>query len=235
MKTVAHIVPGRMWMASADPDAGSDLVAEDERDSSLSRPRRGPSKLLLWLAFAALVVLFGLLSGRLLVRDNPQKSDVIVVLAGDSFDERYRHGMELLRAGYGKHMFIDINSEHHYFGRRETDYAAEFLERDTGDMRPFVSVCPFAEDSTVSESRYVAACLEPVLPRKVLLVTSDFHTARALSVFRHRLPQYEWSVAAAKDPDMFGVKWWQRREWAKTTLLEWLKVGWWNVVDRWRT
>jgi hypothetical protein len=178
--------------------------------------------------------LFALLAGRVLVRDDPQKSDVIVVLAGDSFDERYGLGMQLLRAGYGKHMFIDINSEHHYFGRREAEYAAEYLDRDTGDMRSFVSVCPFAEDSTVSESRYVATCLEPLHPHKVLLVTSDFHTARALSVFRHRLPQYEWSIAAAKDPDMFGVKWWQRREWAKTTLLEWLKVTWWNLVDRWR-
>lgn len=221
-------------MQRLDIDPGTDTATQAPTTTSVSRTRRVPSKLVVWLAFAALLVVFGLLAARLLVRDAPQKSDVIVVLAGDSFDERYNRGMGLLRAGYGQHMFIDVNSEHHLFGRRMTDYAAEFLDRDTGDMRPFVSVCPFAEDSTVTESRYVAACLGPMQAHKVLLVTSDFHSARALSVFKHRLPQYEWSVAAATDPDMFGIKWWQRREWAKTTLLEWLKVAWWNVIDRWR-
>jgi uncharacterized SAM-binding protein YcdF (DUF218 family) len=67
-----------------------------------------------------------------------------------------------------------------------------------------------------------------------LLVTSDWHTMRARSIFRHRLPQYHWSVAAAKDPRLFGVRWWHRREWAKITFNEWLKVIWWNAVDRWR-
>lgn len=227
-------MPGGIWMASGEVETDSDSTTDVPRGTTTVRARRGPSKLLVWLAFLALIFVFAALAGRLLVRDNPQKSDVIVVLAGDSFDERYNLGMKLLRSGYATHMFIDVNSEHHYFGRRETDYAAEFLERDTGDMKPFVSVCPFAEDSTVSESRYVASCLAPLHPHKVLLVTSDFHTGRALSILRHRLPQYEWSVAAARDPDMFGIKWWQRREWAKTTLLEWLKVVWWNVVDRWR-
>jgi DUF218 domain len=227
-------MPGMIWMASGDPGPGSDTTTQVSRSATATRSARRPSKLLIWLAFAALVVLFGLLAGRLLVRDSPQKSDVIVVLAGDSFDERYTRGMALLRAGYGQHLFIDINSEYHYFGRREIDYATEFLARDAGDMRPFVSVCPFADDSTVGESRYVATCLKPLHPHKVLLVTSDFHSARALSVFKNRLPQYEWSVAAARDPDMFGVRWWQRREWAKTTLLEWMKVTWWNLVDRWR-
>lgn len=221
-------------MQTLDIDRGTDKTTQAPPITSVSRTRRVPSKLVVWLAFAALLVVFALLAGRLLVRDAPQKSDVIVVLAGDSFDERYNRGMGLLRAGYAQHMFIDVHSDRHYFGRRDTEYAAEFLDRDAGDMRSFVSVCAFAEDSTVSESKYVAACLAPLHPRKVLLATSDFHTARALSVFKHRLPQYEWSVAAATDPDMFGIKWWQRREWAKTTLLEWLKVAWWNVIDRWR-
>jgi hypothetical protein len=199
-----------------------------------SRRLRRPAKLTVLLGLTALFAAFALSAGRLLVRDRPTKSDVIVVLAGDSFDERYNRGMELLRLGYAKHLFLDVASDHHYFGRLPTEIAAEFIERDTHDMRGFVSVCPFAEDSTVSEAKYVGRCLGPLHAGKVLLVTSDWHTARALSVFKSRLPQYEWSVAAARDPDMFGVEWWRRREWAKTTLLEWLRVAWWNVIDRWR-
>jgi len=109
-----------------------------------------------------------------------------------------------------------------------------FLQQEAKEMAPQVSVCSFEEDSTLTETGYVGKCLEPFHPANVLLVTSDWHTARARSVFKHRLPQYRWSVAAAKDPRLFGTKWWRRREWAKTTFQEWLKVIWWNGIDRWR-
>ncbi len=33
---------------------------------------------------------------------------------------------------------------------------------------------------------------------------------------------------------VFGTRWWHRREWAKITFNEWLKVVWWNAVDRLR-
>jgi DUF218 domain len=234
MKTIANVVPAGLWMGSGQSGAHPETATPTPGTSAGVRRVRRPAKLLALLAVAGLLLAFALTAGRLLVRDSPQKSDVIVVLAGDSFDDRYNHGMELLRAGYAKQMFLDVASDRHYFGRLQTEIATEFIQKDAGDMRGFVSVCPFAEDSTVSEAKYVAICLEPLHPRKVLLVTSDWHTARALSVFNNRLPQYEWSVAAAKDAGMFGVLWWRRREWAKTTLAEWLRVTWWNVVDRWR-
>jgi len=177
---------------------------------------------------------FLLLAGHALVTDHPEKSDVIVVLAGDSIDQRYRHGMELLRAGYGRRLFLDASSDSNYFGHTPAEYAAGFLKEDAHELEPFVSVCPFEEDSTITETLYVAKCLEQFHPQRILLVTSDFHTARALSIFAHRLPQYQWSVAAAKDGRLFGERWWQHREWAKIVFLEWLKVAWWNVVDRWR-
>ena len=68
----------------------------------------------------------------------------------------------------------------------------------------------------------------------MLIVTSDYHTRRAMTIFRHHLSQYQFSVAAARDPSRFGDAWWTNREWAKVTLDEWLKLLWWEVVDRWR-
>ena len=179
-------------------------------------------------------LLFARFAGRMLIRDHPEKSDVIVVLAGDSQDERYHRGMELLRAGYARHLLLDASSDSRYFGHPPAEYAEAFLRQDAKDMAAQVSVCAFEEDSTLTETGYVGKCLEPYHPAHVLLVTSDWHTARALSVFQHRLPQYQWSVAAAKDPRMFGTRWWRRREYAKTTFQEWLKVIWWNAIDRWR-
>ena len=182
------------------------------------------------------LLLFARFAGRILVRDHPEKSDVIVVLAGDSQDERYRRGMELLRAGYARHLLLDASSDSRYFGHTPAEYAEAFLREDAKnkDMASQVSVCAFELDSTLTETGYVGKCLEPFHPTNVLLVTSDWHTMRARSIFEHKLPQYHWSVAAAKDPRLFDVRWWHRREWAKITFNEWLKVIWWNVVDRWR-
>ena len=68
---------------------------------------------------------------------------------------------------------------------------------------------------------------------KILLVTSDFHTRRALDTFSRELPNYNFSIAAAYDSREFGVQWWQHRQWAKTNLLEFCKLVWWELVERW--
>ena len=198
------------------------------------RRRKPSAKRILLLLLLLVLLIFARFAGSLLVRDHPEKSDVIVVLAGDSQDERYRRGMELLRAGYARHLLLDASSDSHYFGHTPAEYAEAFLRENAHEMAPQVSVCAFELDSTLTETGYVGKCLESFHPTNVLLVTSDWHTMRARSIFRHRLPQYHWSVAASQDPRLFGVRWWHRREWAKITFNEWLKVIWWNVVDRWR-
>ncbi len=63
------------------------------------------------------------------------------------------------------------------------------------------------------------------------MVTSDYHTRRALSIFRHELPQYQFSVAAAHDPQQFGISWWKHRQWAKLNFDEWIRAVWWYGVD----
>src|SRR2546428_12240765 len=70
--------------------------------------------------------------------------------------------------------------------------------------------------------------------KKCVAVTSDYHTRRAVVIFRHEIPRLNFSVAAAHAPREFGVNWWQHREWAKTNFNEWMKLVWWEAVDRWR-
>ena len=67
-------------------------------------------------------------------------------------------------------------------------------------------------------------------------LSSQFiHTRRALSIFRARLPQYQWSVAASSWPANAAEHWWKHRWWAKTVIDEWEKYLWWELVDRWRS
>jgi hypothetical protein len=40
-------------------------------------------------------------------------------------------------------------------------------------------------------------------------------------------------VAAAYDDAQFGAPWWKHRQWAKTNVDEWLRMFWWQAVDRW--
>ena len=209
--------------------------AQPAPPNSIARVHRWASRRNIFLLLLLAFLLFARFAGSMLVRDRPEKSDVIVVLAGDSQDERYRRGMELLRAGYARHLLLDASSDSRYFGHTPAEYAEAFLKQDAKEMSSQVSVCAFEEDSTLTETGYVGKCLEPFHPANVLLVTSDWHTMRAqLNLQCTNLPQYHWSVAAAKDPRLFGTRWWRRREWAKITFNEWLKVVWWNCIDRWR-
>jgi hypothetical protein len=62
---------------------------------------------------------------------------------------------------------------------------------------------------------------------------SDYHTRRALRIFTKEAPNHSFSIAAAYDPREFGVQWWRHREWSKTNLYEWMRLTWWELIDRW--
>lgn len=172
-------------------------------------------------------------TGHFLVIDQPVKADVIVVLAGDRNDRRFFRGLELLRNRYATRMLVDANSDMIFFGRTPAALEDQLI-RSLALSPDQVGVCPTQGDSTDEETRYVAQCLGPDRIGSVLIVTSDFHTRRALSIFKSRLPKYQWSVAACRDDSVFQPDWWRRREWAKTAFMEWTKLIWWEAVDRWR-
>jgi len=195
-------------------------------------------KRLLAIIFAVvvlLVVIWFVESGGQLIINDPKKSDAIVVLAGSEADARYWRGLELLRAGDAPHLVVDVDDGVIY-GHSLANLARDFVTRTAGPNAPQVSVCPIEGDSTKDEAPQVDACLHGLQPppQSVLLVTDGYHTRRALSIFRNRLPQYRWSAAASEDPATFGQPWWKNREWAKTYLTESEKLLWWELFDRWR-
>jgi len=96
-----------------------------------------------------------------------------------------------------------------------------------------VSICPIDGLSTKAESKDAEKCLVRAGASSVLIVTSDFHTRRALCIFRRALPGHDYSVAAATNQEQFGVRWWTHRQWAKTFLEEWMRFIWWKTVDQW--
>jgi uncharacterized SAM-binding protein YcdF (DUF218 family) len=170
-------------------------------------------------------------AGRFLVVDQPQPSDAILVLAGET-GVRPARALELLHQGMAPRVILDVEVRDVLYGQP----LAELAQRYANSLpeRERISICPITGLSTYAETDDVNHCLEARGVHTVLIVTSASHTRRALRIFRHRLPHYQFSVAAAQDPTHFGISWWSNREWAKTTFDEWAKLTWWEVVDRWR-
>jgi len=168
--------------------------------------------------------------GKFLVINQPRKSDMIVVLAGET-DRRPARGLELLAQGYAPRMILDVPADTKLYQWDQAELARKYVEGLP--QASLITVCPIYGHSTRDETEDVSRCLQGVSVRRILLVTSDFHTRRALSIFSRVLPA-DYSVAAAFDDREFGVQWWRHREWAKTNLGEWTKFIWWELVDRWR-
>ena len=183
------------------------------------------------LLIAVLLVTFAFSAGRILVVDAAEPSDLILVLAGET-DRRPARALELLHQGFGRRVLIDVPADSKIYDVSQLDVAVNYIHRlpDSASVR----VCPIVGLSTREETHDVEKCLTPDDGSRILIVTSDFHTRRALSIFRHELPGKTFSVAAAHEPTEFGFRWWTHRQWAKTFVAEWTKVIWWNCIDRWR-
>jgi uncharacterized SAM-binding protein YcdF (DUF218 family) len=188
-----------------------------------------------WIRLLIVVILIAVLLGRqaarFLVVDNRQKSDAIVVLAGET-SVRPALGVELLRTQMGSRLFLDAEAAEQIFDQPLTEIAQRYINSLPESKQ--ISVCSIVGLSTAAETSDVARCIGSTGAHRVLIVTSDYHSRRALMIFSRRLPQYQWSIAAAHNPAAFGDAWWTHRQWAKTTFDEWTKLVWWEAVDRWK-
>jgi hypothetical protein len=173
-------------------------------------------------------------AGSFLVLDNPTRSDIIVVLSGGNGDTRFLHALNLLQSNYSQELIYDAPDKVEY-GRNSSDLAREYIQTIAREVVSHLHVCSFKGGSTLLELHEVANYVHTVAPcaKTAIIVTSNYHSRRALSIAQHALPEYSWSVAAAPDVQ-FGVAWWKHREWAKTTFTEWQKLCWWMIIDRYK-
>ncbi len=179
---------------------------------------------------AGMLVAFAMDAGRMLVVDDPQPSDLILVLAGET-ERRPERALQLLDQGYGRRVVMDVPAAAKIYDSTQVELAEKYVRGLP--QAASVRICPIEGLSTRDEVHDVEKCLAGEEARRVLIVTSDFHTRRALNIFREEVPGKSFSVAAAKDETQFGTRWWTHRQWAKTCLDEWMKVVWWTAVDRW--
>jgi uncharacterized SAM-binding protein YcdF (DUF218 family) len=169
-------------------------------------------------------------SGKFLVIDDPQRADAMVVLAGET-DRRPARALQLLNEDYAPRIVLDVPADALVYGSTYSQLAQNWANAQPQSKA--IRVCAIHGLSTKAEAVEAAQCLHQEGARSVLIVTSDYHTRRALSEFQKEAPDFTFHVAAAYDPTQFGVRWWQHRQWAKMNLDEWLRLLWWECVDRW--
>lgn len=187
-------------------------------------------KLQVGLLLLLLGVVLAAFSGKYLIVNQPEKSDAILVLAGET-DQRPARGLELMGQGYAPIVIIDVPATEKIYQWTLTELAEKYAA--SLSQAPAVTICPIVGLSTREEANDALGCIRQAGGHRVLLVTSDYHTRRALSIYRTRFPGLTFSVAAAYDSTQFGAQWWRHRQWAKTYVDEWLRLLWWEAVERW--
>jgi DUF218 domain len=183
------------------------------------------------MALAGLCGALAVKAGDFLIVDAPRPSDVILVLAGET-DRRPQRALELLAQGYGKRIVLNVPTNAKLYEYTQIQLAEKYIQ-DLPQAQS-ISICPIEGLSTKEESKGAEKCLQREGAKSVLIVTSDFHTRRALEIFQREFPAYWYSVAAARNDEEYGGRWWTHRQWAKTFVDECLRFIWWKVIDQWR-
>ncbi len=196
----------------------------------MTRARRAAWPIVI-LCLVGFLLILAAKAGDFLIVDAPRPSDAILVLAGET-DRRPQRALELLAKGYGKTIVLNVPTNAKIYEFTQIDLAQKYVQ--DLPQAAYIAVCPIDGLSTKEESKDAEKCLQDVGAKSVLIVTSDFHTRRALEVFRREFPGRAYSVAAARNDEGFGTRWWTRRQWAKTFVDEWLRLIWWKAVDQWR-
>jgi uncharacterized SAM-binding protein YcdF (DUF218 family) len=164
--------------------------------------------------------------GYALVHDeSPGKADIAVVLAGDAYGRRILKGGELVRAGYVPAVLV--SGPRTAYGQHESDLAIPFVVRQGFPAEWFIAF-PNSSLSTRDEAAAVLGELRRRNVKSFLLVTSDYHTARARRLYltvEHASgggPQFR--TVAATDEYFHANSWWRSREGQKIAFFEWSKT-----------
>src|ERR1700746_3072079 len=149
---------------------------------------------LVLIAILLSILILSTTSGRFLVLNDLEQADVIVVLAGET-NYRPARGLQLLSQNYAPRMLLDVPVRDVIYDRSLIEIAKSYVAK--APQSSSIEICTVVGLSTQGETQARARCLSHTGVRRILLVTSDYHTRRARSIFQHQLKGYQISVAPA--------------------------------------
>ncbi len=175
-------------------------------------------KLIVLCAFLGLLFLLYLFRAPILrvagefwvVDDGLRPSDAILILSDDNYRaDRAARAAELFRDGWAPRVVASGVMLRPYAG------ISELMERDlTGRGVPRDAVIRFPQTaaSTREEAEALLSLVRERNWRRVLIVTSNYHTRRSRFIFSRVFPStVEVRVVPAPDPDFDPSNWWHTR------------------------
>lgn len=160
-------------------------------------------------------------AGNMLVEDDsPRKAQAIIVMGGDDFGERIIKAAQLAQAGYAP--YVIVSGPKSLIGH-ECDMTIQYA-RSKGYPESLFRPLPHDLNSTRSETAFIGQYLRARGIRKILLVTSNYHTHRAAYDMRSQNPGLQVDVVAAPDASFSPGAWWASRDGQKTFVFEWMKT-----------
>jgi uncharacterized SAM-binding protein YcdF (DUF218 family) len=155
----------------------------------------------------------------------PRQADAALVLAGDAFGRRILRGGDMVREGFVPVVYVSGPDE--LYGFSEDDLAIRFAVNKGLPREWFVGL-PNQANSTEDEAKSLLPELARRGVKRLLLVTSNYHTRRSTRIFRKYAKQIAPGMTihpvAAQDALFQPDNWWQHRPAQKTFLLEWTKT-----------
>lgn len=176
---------------------------------------------LLLIAVVLRAQILGALGAYLVQAGPPQKADAALVLAGDGWGYRMLTAAQLARDGFVPKVLV--SGPNGAYGLHECDLAIPFAVKRGYPEAYFVHIEHSAR-STVAEARAVLPVIRQMGLKRIIVVTSNFHTRRAGAIFRKAAPDLTILVVAAPDENFTPDGWWHDREGQKTFLFEWEKT-----------
>ncbi len=165
--------------------------------------------------------IFRAMGSYLVQASEPQASEIVVVLAGDSAGNRIKTAANLVKRGLVPKAIVSGPSG--IYGSYECDLAIPFAVR-AGFPESYFAHLHHEARSTAAEVLYIRDELRRLGVRRMILLTSDYHTRRAGRLMRAAFPDGEVSVVAAPDTNFSVAGWWRNREGRKTFVNEWMKT-----------
>ena len=164
--------------------------------------------------------------GRALVHnDGPAAADIAVVLGGDYWGHRMETAGMLVRRGLVPTALV--SGPPGFYGVHESDLAIPFAVRKGFPARWFEAF-PHNALSTRDEAGVLLVELRRRGVHRALIVTSDFHSARARRIFLATEKVMgggpEIRMVTAPDEHFHADTWWRGRESQKVAFFEWWKT-----------
>ncbi len=166
------------------------------------------------------------LGNYLICSQAPQPADLILVLAGDFYGPRVLKAAELASQGYAPRVVISgapYRAQAEDQARPEGEFAIAFLAKQ-GYRTDSIESFGHHARSTIEEAIALRPELERRRVKRVILVTSAFHSRRALIVFQLVCSRIDFVSVPASDSHYHADRWWADASSRRLFFSEWSKI-----------